>query len=209
MCWFKKKKKESKKVEKWQIELSQEMLSKAKKDVLMFAMEESRLFLGKVSENTSRLINKGLVLLGITGGMIVFIVNTITWFIGLALTKNTLPSSGQIIYEQWPLMILIIFCFFCLVRACCILLKIVFPAFYYPLGSEPKDLLTEEVLGQEDIKEVFYSQMDHYQERINENVKQNDCLSDYVKESIRWIIIYPLVAIIIWAIIYLSLFSFC
>jgi hypothetical protein len=159
------------------------------------------LYLDKISENTNRLSNKGFILLGIAGGMVTFIVNTIIWFIGFAQTTNATQSFNQILQKQWLLVILMMFCSFCLLRACCILFKIILPTSYLPLGSIPKNLLKEKVLKRK-INEVLVSQMINYQERIDKNMEQNYLISDYIEKSIRWIIIYPVAAIFIWVIIY-------
>lgn len=175
---------------------SQEQVLGFDKDTLLFALEESRLYLGKLAENTNRLTNRGFVLLGITGGIIGFILSACLWWIAFIQTLEPTQRTNATTDKTW-LAVLLVICSYCLLRGFYILSKILLVSMSNPpLGSQPEKLLCEKVMHC-NLNELIHNQMENYQERISIYTKRNNDIAFKVTESAKFVIMYPILTIVL------------
>lgn len=197
------KKKENKNIESFRSVFSKKQVLEFDKDVLLFALEESRLYLGKLSENTNRLINKGFILLGITGGLIGFIFSNCLWWINFIQTLESTKQINITIEKMWSAILLIVICACFLLRGFYILSKILLVSMSNPpLGATPKNLLREKVMNC-NLNELIHNQIENYQDRIYKYIKRNNQISLEINESAKFVIMYPIITIVVFSIIYL------
>lgn len=177
----------------WQCEFSQDEIEHLDTNKLLFALEEARTYLENVSEKTNRLSNKGFILIGFAGGLLGFLLSMI-----LELVRDPTNKVSSAIQNHWPTAILVGFCLVCALSAFYTLTRFVlFPVAYYPLGATPKNLLRKSVL-EFGCNPIIVKQMELYQERIEENVSQNDFVSSCIRICLWLVFVFPSAAMLLW-----------
>jgi hypothetical protein len=160
--------------------LSKKEVLDANNDNLLLFLEEGRQYLESVSESAARLTNKGYILLGIVTTIMGFLTDNIY---GNWSTKQQY-SIPLILYD-----VLLLFPFF-------ILLKFfVYPFDRYPLGTEPKNILSQKILNYNS-NELIHNLLLNYQTKIQSNEKNKDCMSFWFKICFLLILIPALLLLI-------------
>jgi hypothetical protein len=199
MFWFKKKNDEIKKADSWNSHYFEkdekgEEWKNLSQDKLEYAMEEARLIISKLSDNTSRLTSKGFTLLAIIGGLIGFIFT------------NYIVYWSYFINNLWLTFPLTIY-FGCLICAFYILRICIRPIYRTPIGTSPNFLLKNEVMKYDFLK-IIITQLENYQGRIDKNTKQNDWMSSRIELSLNLATVYPTISIILYSVFFILAYLF-
>jgi hypothetical protein len=175
MCWFGKKKKP----ESWNSDLCEDDVRYLTGDKLAYMVEESRLYLQSINENTGRMVGKAAILLGfITAG------------IGYIITKF-ISNYYCYIEHYWQAifwigwLIILLYDFFTLIRY-------QLPSLDYPVGTPPENLLLKEYI-KFDYERIIVPQLELYQRRIDNNEKRSLQMAKNIKVCFALAVIYPIV----------------
>jgi len=146
---------------------------------LNYIMEESRLYLQHIFDSTVNLTQKAAFLLTLISGTISFM------FIEFAMKYREYTIDDWYI---WPLAGYFLILFMAFMR----LLKYVLPSLKYDaVGTPPEILLRKKGMMDFDYKKIIVSQLEFYQGRIDQNMKQNTQMAYHIKECSIGIIAYP------------------
>jgi membrane-associated HD superfamily phosphohydrolase len=174
--------------------LSKEEIIALDKEKLLFALDESRLFLESILEKVNRLSNKGFTLLGIIGGVTVFVL---TMIFEQYSSEKTIESTHIKIWFLVP----VILCMLCWIYTFIILLKgFLLPTAYPPKGSQPKNLLLKEVFNC-NFNMLIVNQMKNYHDRIDKIIKRSNVLATSIEKGIKYAFYYPLIILTVFSII--------
>lgn len=149
---------------------------------LLYAVEESRLFLQALWDAYGRLTQKVSIFLGIVTGLIGFI------FIEVMLKNN------HLLYLRWYDILFLGLYFIFLIITFFRLLKYQLPIKSNAVGTQPKGLFKKDVINL-DLEEIIVKQLRFDQRNIEYNLQQNTELVKVLKSSYQLVALFPVVVI--------------
>lgn len=156
---------------------------KVTQEKLQYAIDEARLMMGKISDNSNRLISKGFNLLTITIGLVGGIF-------GLFAT-----NPDYFVHHWWFLLPLALY-FICLLVMSYKLFICIQPTDdLSPVGTPPILLLNVDAMRSE-FKNMMIKQLENYQGRIDNNIQYNNRLARQIEPCIKWFVGCPLFLLI-------------
>ncbi len=148
---------------------------------LIYTIEESRLHLQNIFDSSNSLAQKASF-------FVVMICGAITFMFMKYVSQYQEYSFTD--WYLWPIAGYFIVLCLAFIR----LVKYVMPSLDYDaIGTPPEILLRKKGMMDFDFKKMIVSQLEFYQGRIYQNMKQNKLMAYYIKRWIIYLISYPVI----------------
>lgn len=157
-----------------------------------FILNESKLYLQSSLEMSDKLDSKGYVILGILFAVIFSLVG---FFI------NRYNFSVSLSHQNWALFIPVLFTIGMCLWSARSIIKSYTPQDHYPLGNEPKSLLTNNFCNQP-FQFMLFNEASNYQQRIDQNKSVNILKSEKIITALKRIFWIPIIGITLFLVLH-------
>ncbi len=147
------------------------------RDKMLFILEENKNYLRTSLENSDKLDNKALILIGVT----------LTFINALGGISLKVYGFSELNYQKLHLLLPILFLIVAYIACCFRLIASVFPKNYNTIGNIPSKLLTNAFCSQ-DFHWMLYGEAISYEERIKENLEANEEKAERITSVLKWFI---------------------